>query len=266
MMANWRWSLMGFGLLWAAGASADLVLYGHSMTGAFGMPLSSQEQIWIRNTTLRRDFMDRGRAYTQLFDLAKKQAIIIDHFTRVAEVHDLASLDARTEASAPADALKLRFEPTGNARSLQHWTCKEHAIAASMPARLGNEETVFHLKGTLWLASGVPEEGAIKGLVNQAKKPDFFLGIPAMANVTPAQSRMVSEIIRKLATRGLPCAGELDGSYEGSGPLVNLARKMPTRFSITFQKFSSEPIKPEMFVVPAGYQQVQRPLPPMPVR
>lgn len=266
MMVKRQWMLAVAVLAWSTGLRADLVLSGHSVTSAFNMPLSSQEQLWIRNTSLRRDFMDRGRAYTHLFDLARKQAVIIDHFSRTAELHDLGTLDARTEASAPASGLKLKFEPTGNARPLQNWTCKEYAIEASMPARLGNEVTVFHLKGAIWVASGMPEEASIKDLVNESKKPGFFLGIPAMANVTPAHSRMMSEVIRKLASKGLPCAGEVEGSYEGSGPLVNLARKMPSKFSVTFQKFSSDPIKPDMFTIPAGYYQVQKRLPVMPVQ
>lgn len=250
----------------SAPAGADLVLSGYSVTTAFNMPLSSQEQIWIRDTSVRRDFMDRGRAYTHLFDLAKKQAVIIDHFTRTAELHDLGALGAATEASAPANGLKLKFEPTGKARPLQNWNCKEFSIAASVPARLGSEEAVFHLKGTAWVAGGVPEEAAIKKLVNETKKPGFFLGIPAVASATPAHARLMNEIIRKLATKGLPCAGEVESSYEGGGPMVNLARKMPSKASVTFQKYSAEPIKPEIFVVPAGYQFVKRPSSLMPMQ
>jgi hypothetical protein len=266
VMGKWRVLLTAVLLAWSAGSRADLTLSGYSVVGAFGVPLSSQEQIWIRNTSLRRDFMERGRAYTQLFDLARKQAVIIDHFTRVAELHDLNAPVATTEASMPAGGLKLKFEPTGNARPLLEWSCREFEVAASMPARLGSEETVFHLNGKVWVASGVEEEAAVKGLVSEAKKPGFFLGIPSVARVTPAQSLLMNEIIRKLATKGLPCAGELESSYEGNGPMVNLARKMPSKVSVTFQKYSTEPIKPEMFMVPAGYQQVQRQLPAMPVQ
>jgi hypothetical protein len=265
-MMNRLWLPAVAALAWAAAAHADLVLSGYSVTTAFNMPLSSQEQIWIRDTLVRRDFMDRGRAYTHLFDLSKKQALIIDHFTRVAELHDLKALDATTEASAPASGVKLKFEPTGNARPLQNWSCKEFTIAASMPTRLGSEEAVFHLKGVVWVASGVPEEAAIKALVSEAKKPGFFLGIPAVANVTPAHSRMMNEIIRKLAVKGLPCAGEVESSYEGTGPMVNLARKMPSKASVTFQKYSAEAMRPEMFVVPPGYQFVKRPQSLMPMQ
>lgn len=265
-MRKWRGMLMVAVLACSAPAGADLALSGYSVTSAFNMPLSSQEQIWIHDTLVRRDFMDRGRAYTHLFDLAKRQALIIDHFTRTVELHDLNALGAATEAGAPANGLKLKFEPTGNARPLQNWNCKEFSIAASVPARLGSEEAVFHLKGTVWVAGGVPEEAAIKGLANEAKKPGFFLGIPAVASVTPAHSRLMNEIIRKLAAKGLPCAGEVESSYEGSGPMVNLARKMPSKASVTFQKYSAEPIKPEMFVVPAAYQFVRRPPSPMPLQ
>lgn len=257
-------ALLPLALLLASTQShADLMLSGQSVTGAFGMPLSSQEQIRVHETSVRRDFTDRGRAYTHLFDLAKKQAFVIDHFTRIAEIHDLAGLDASTEASAPAEGLKMKFEPTGNARPLQSWSCKEHELEASIPARLGNEQTVFHLKGKIWIASNVPEQAAIKELASAAKKPDFFLAIPTLAKMAPAQSRIMNEAIRKLASKGMPCAGEIEGSYEGNGPMVNLAKKLPTKVSINFQQFSTDPIKPEQFVLPAGYRVMQRAMPPM---
>lgn len=242
-------------------AQADLALTGHSAIDAFGMPLSSQERVWVRGTAVRRDFTDRGRAYTHLFDLSARQAMIVDHFTRTAEVHDLAALDAATEASTPSASLKLRFEPTGNARPLQTWTCREHELEASVPTRLGIEETLFHLKGRIWLARDVPEQAAVRALVDAAVKPDFFLAVPAVARMAPAYSRVMSEILRKLAPQGLPCGGEIAGSHEGSGPMANLARKMPSRVSLNFQQFSAEPIKPELFVLPAGYQKVMVRLP-----
>ena len=250
-------------LLVATQSRADLVLSGQSVTGAFGMPMTSQERVWLSDLSIRRDFTDRGRAYTHLFDLGKKQAIIIDHFTRMAEVHDLAGLESSTEASAPSEGLKMKFEPTGNARPLQSWSCKEHDLVASIPTRLGNEEATFHLKGKIWVASGVPEQTAIKEMVGATKKKDFYLGIPALARISPAYSQVMNELMRKLAPKGLPCAGELEGSYEGNGPMVNLAKKLPTKLSFNFQQFSIDPIKPEMFVVPPGYRLMQRALPMM---
>jgi hypothetical protein len=251
--------------LGSASARADLSLVGHSAIDAFGTPLSSQERVWVRGTAVRRDFTDRGRAITHLFDLATRQAMIVDHFTRTAEVHDLAALDAATEASAPSGRLKLTFEPTGATRPLQHWTCREHALAASVPTRLGNEETVFHLTGRIWLAQGVPEQAAVRPVVEAAARPGFFLAVPAVARVAPAYAQVMSEVLRKLAPQGLPCAGEVAGTHEGGGPMANLARKLPSRVRLEFQQFSSDPVRPELFDLPVGYQKIPARLPAPPV-
>lgn len=244
--------------LWPLAGHADLALTGYSVAGAFNMPLSSQEQIWIHDSSVRRDFIDRGRAQTQLFDMAKRQVAVIDHTTRLIEIHDLKSLQATAEVNAPASALKMTLEPTGQSRPLLTWKCEAYTLNASVPARLGNEETIFHLKGQVWVARGVPEQAAVKQLVKLARQPGFFMGVPAVAKIAPAQAQMLSEIVSKLAPKGLPCAGELDVSYEGNGPMANLAKRMPTKLSVTFQDFSSTPIKPEVFAIPAGYQQIRR--------
>lgn len=230
-------------------AHADLVLTGYSAAG----PLSTQERIWIREGQLRRDFIDRGRAYTHLFDLAKRQVALIDHVSRQVEMHDLKSLQAGAEMGAPASTLKFTLEPTGETRALRHWKCEAHLLTASMPTRLGHEETAFHLNGKVWVARGTPEQAAVKKWVEMAQQRDFFLGIPAAVKATPAQARMLSDLVRELAPRGLPCGGELDARYEGNGPMANLAKRIPARLTLSIQDFNAAPIKPEMFVVPDGY-------------
>ncbi|MEW6120169.1 MAG: hypothetical protein AB1593_08770 [Pseudomonadota bacterium] len=231
-------------------AQADLALTGYSAAG----PLSTQERIWIREGQVRRDFVDRGRAYTHLFDLGKRQVALIDHVARLVELHDLKSLQAGTEIGAPTSALKLSLDPTGETRPLRHWNCEAHTLAASMPTRLGPEETVFHLNGKVWVARGTPEQAAVKKLIDMTRQKDFFLGIPAAVKATPAQAKMLSELVRELAPRGLPCGGELDARYEGTGPMANLARRLPARLSLSIQDFSNTPIKPELFELPEGYQ------------
>jgi hypothetical protein len=235
---------------------ADLTLSGYSVIGSFGMPVSGQEQVMIHKTSVRRDSIDRGRAYTQLFDLDKHQAVVIDHFFRRAEVYDLNAIQANAEVSAPVSELKLQIERKDGKYMLRDWTCREYDVAASIPARMGNEETLFQLKGEIWLAKGVRELSEVRSLVKLARKPDFFLAIPEVARIMPAQARAMSELIRKLAPRGLPCKGEIEFSYEGNGPMANLARKMPTKVGFTFQNYSTDPVAENAFAIPAGYQVV----------
>jgi hypothetical protein len=230
-------------------ARADLALTGYSAAG----PFSTQERIWIREGRLRRDFVDRGRAYTHLFDLDKRQVSVVDHLARLIEVHDLQSLQAGTEVGAPANVPKLNLAPTGETRMLRHWKCEAHTLTASMPTRLGQEETVFHLDGKVWLARGAPEQAAVKKLAELGQRKDFFLGVPAAVKATPAQARMLSELVRRLAPLGLPCSGELDARYEGSGPMARLAQRLPARLSLTIQDFADAPVEPGLFDLPAGY-------------
>ncbi len=239
--------------LWPGIGQADLTLTGYSAAGAFGMPISSQESIQIRDTHIRRDYIDRGQSYSNIFDLAKRQVAVIDHAAKKVEIHDLRNLQDTAEISAPASKMKLTMDKTGIVQPLRHWNCEEYILQASIPARLGNEETVFHLSGQIWVANHVPELGEVKKLINLTKQADFFLGIPAVAKVTPAQALLLSEIIRKVAPKGLPCGCDLNTSYEGSGPMANLARKMPTRFNVSFQNISGAPLKADTFKLPVGY-------------
>lgn len=245
----------------ATPAGADLTLSGYSTIGSFGMPMSGQETIMIHKTSIRRDFVDRGRAYTHLFDLATHQAVVLDPLFRRADVYDLGAIRTNTEVSAPVNKLKLEIERTGRTQALHDWSCSEYNLTASMPAVIGTEEIIFHLKGQVWIAEHAPEEAELKDLIKLAKRPDFFLTIPQIASVMPAQARSMSELVRKLAPKGLPCAGQVDVSYEGNGPLANLARKMPTRLGFEFQSYSTKPIPADAFTIPPGYQTVQGQLP-----
>ena len=134
-------------------------------------------------------------------------------------------------------------------------------MTASMPAVLGKEEIIFHLKGQVWIAERARELAQVKDLVRLAKSKDFYLAIPEIARIMPAQARSLSELIRKLAPKGLPCAGQIDVSYEGNGPLANLARKMPTQLRVEVQNYSTSPLPADTFDIPAGYQTVPGQLP-----
>lgn len=239
-------------------ATADLTLTGHSTIGSFGTTLAQQERLLIHDTWLRRDFIDRGRSYSHTYDLAKRQVVVMDHSFRSAEIHDLAALGTAAEVSAPAEKLELSVTRTGRKRPLGSWTCAEHAVSASMPALLGTEPVTFALKGTVWLASGVPEQASVKPLVKATQDPTFFLGIPTTVRIAPAQARGVSEIIRRIAPKGLPCGGEAEFSFEGSGPMANLAKKMPARLGVEYQAFSTEAIGKDAFAIPAGYRVIRR--------
>jgi hypothetical protein len=243
--------------------AADLTLTGYSTVGSFGMPMSSQERVMIDGSEVRRDFVDRGRAYTHLFDLGKRTVTVIDHGARTAEIYNLETLRSDVNVKTSENELKLELTPSGRQQSLMKWQCHEYTVKASMPAKLGNEDAIFHMDGKIWLAQGVPEQSQVKRLVKMVREPDFFLAAPSVARMMPAQAEAMNEIIRKMASRGLPCSGEVEVSYEGNGPMASLAKRMPTRLGFTFQSYTTEPVSSDAFAIPRGYLVLNPKTPPM---
>ncbi len=81
-------------------ARADLTLTGRSALSALGRTTAGQEVLQIKGDRLRRDVMDRGRAFSFLFDLEGRQITVIDHGMKVAEVHSTKDLKASENLAA----------------------------------------------------------------------------------------------------------------------------------------------------------------------
>jgi hypothetical protein len=53
---------------------------------------------------------------------------------------------------------------------------------------------------------------------------------------------------------GLPCLSEIEMNYEGTGPMIDMLRKMGAmKVTSRLTAISVAPIDPELFAVPAGY-------------
>jgi hypothetical protein len=239
-------------------ARAELTLNGRSTVVAMGMQGAGKEKVWLDNTRIRRDMVDRGKAYSNLFDLKAKEVTIVDHSLRQATVYSTASLKAQTDASVDSKAIKLEVKPTGRTHTLQKWPCVEHSISLAMPAEIGGEKLSFEMEGTLWLARNTAEQRETAAVLKLMQDPDFFMGIPTLAKTSPVQARGISEAIRRVAPMGLLCSVDVSLKYEGTGRVATLSKKMASRISLTYDDYSTESIPKGTFDVPAGYQVVRQ--------
>lgn len=238
-------------------ARADLSLIGRSTVNAMGMQGIGQEGLWLRKTKLRRDMIDRGKAYSHLYDLATREITIIDHSLRQASVYAMSALNQDADARFSSKNLRLDLTPTGRRHQLQSWNCLENRIHVAMPIELAGEKVSFEMVGTLWLAKNEPEQAETEPFVKAAQEPDFFMGIPALARKSPAQAKGISEVVKRLAPLGLLCAVDVETRYEGTGRMAELSRKMASRIAVTYEKYSTEALKEEVFRIPEGYQVVR---------
>lgn len=256
-----KWSpipLLVAALALPSSAQADLTLNGRSTVVAMGMQGTGKEKVWLDNTLIRRDMVDRGKSYTNVFDLKAKEVTIIDHSLRQATVYATSSLKQETEASVDSKAIKLEVKPTGRTHTLQKWPCVEHTLSLTMPAEIGGEKLSFEMEGTLWLARNTPEQKETAAVLRLMQDPEFFMGIPALAKASPVQARGISEAIRRIAPMGLLCSVDVNLKYEGTGRIAQLSRKMASRISLTYDDYSTDAIAKDVFGVPAGYRVVRQ--------
>jgi len=256
MMHAFVW-LASLVLAIATPARADLSMVGRSTVNAMGMQGIGQEGLWLRKTKLRRDLVDRGKAYSHLYDLATREITIIDHSLRQATVYAMSALNQDADARFSSKNLRLDLTPTGRRHQLQGWNCLENRLHVAMPVEIAGERVSFEMVGAIWLARNEPEQTATEAFVKAAQEPDFFMGIPALARKSPAQARGMSEVVKRLAPLGLLCAVDVETRYEGAGRMAELSRKLASRIAVTYEKYSTDALKEEVFRIPEGYQVVR---------
>jgi hypothetical protein len=238
-------------------ASADLTLTGRSSVAAMGMPSIGQEKLLLQKHRLRRDLVDRGRAYSYLFDLKEQQVVLLDHAFRTAEVRSLAKVDKPAVKAKKSD-LKLDLVKTGKEHSIRHWKCEEHTVQAEMPAQLGTDPVTFRMLGTVWLAAKTPEQKEMAALREAAGDPNYLLGMPSMAQAPVEQTRAIGETIQQLTGKGILCGFDLETRYEGTGRMAEVARKMATHLRLAYESFSTDALAEDTFAIPASYLVTRR--------
>jgi hypothetical protein len=242
------------GLAAIATAHADITLKGRSGLVALNMPNLGQEALYLKRDRLRRDLTDRGRNYSFLYDLTRREVTYIDHAMRQATTRNLAAVAKGQEGSAVRE-MKLKLTPTGRKQGLGPWTCVEHDIDASLPAEMANKEQVLILlTGRLWIAPKTKEQQAFDPFIKSIQAQDFFIGATAQGRVETAQTQGVKEVLRRVLPRGMLCAADFQLSYEGNGPMANLGRRMATRMSIVYNTYSADPLEDSLFEIPQNYR------------
>ena len=242
------------GIVAMQSVQADLSMTGRSKVVAMGMQGVGQEGVWLKGPQIRRDLIDRGKAYSHLYDVKKHEITVIDHSQRTAQIYAMASLNQSVDARVSSKELKLDLKPTGRSHAMQKWNCEEYTLAAAMPAEVGGEKVSFTMTGNVWLARDTAEQKEAAAFVNAAQTPDFFMGIPALAKSSPEQARGMSEIVRRMAPKGLLCAVDVKTKYEGSGRMAALSNKLDSRISLTYEQYGSAPLKADVFDIPKGYR------------
>lgn len=244
------------GLALLAPAWADMTLIGRSGLIAMNKPNIGQEALYLKKNHLRRDFTSRGRTYSYIYDLERREFAVVDHLLTRVEVYALSNVSV--EGQGKADDLNLELTASGEKHPLQHWDCEMHTLEASQPAMLGPEKVTLLLRGQVWMARKAPEKKQLAPFLRAIEAENFFMGTPGQTGSAPAQTEGVNEVVRRILSKGMICAGEIDIQYLGNGPMASLGRRLATRMKIVWETISDAPIDDAAFIIPKGYEIIRR--------
>lgn len=251
------WVAVGLSLM-APPTLADITLVGRSAIVAMNLQGAGQEKVWLDSTQVRRDLLDRGKAYSNLYDMKAHEITVLDHSQHLATVYDMTVLKQQLHVAVDEKAIKLDLQPTGRRHMLKRWPCIEHRLDFAMPAEVGEEKLSFEMAGTVWLAKNTPEQKETAAVLKLMQAPDFFMGVPGLNRSSQIQAQGLSVAVRRIAPLGLLCSVDVDMKYEGSGRVAALSKKMTSRVSLTFDDYDTTPIAKGTFEIPQGYRVVRQ--------
>jgi hypothetical protein len=234
-------------------AMADFTLNGRSTVMTMGMNQTGREALMVKDQQMRRDLSERGRNYSYLYDLKRKEVTVIDHLMRTAEVR---ALTARGRTSNGSN-MSFNIKPTGRNSALGDWHCEEFDLNASMPIEWGTEKATVHLEGHVWLDRKASERKELAPFMQTIENEDFFAG--TTANNTPGaptapQVRIFNEAARKMLSRGMVCATQISFKFDGAGPMADLARRSQTRAGMAYETHADTVLTEAQFAIPTGYR------------
>ena len=107
------------------------------------------------------------------------------------------------------------------------------------------------MKGSTWIATS---SAAASEFINfQRAAREAGLSMPTNLFGGPGAPDPTSQ---SAAMEGLPCLSEIDVSYEGTGPMIEMMKKVgPMKVTSRLTEVSLAPVDPEIFAVPNGYRE-----------
>ena len=234
----------------------------------------------IQGLKARTDMEIMGRAIATVTDVASKQIFLLDPAQktvhRIASGRPSGSPSANTPAGGlndfPMPTMEATVEPTGQTRDIAGQSCSEfrsvmtmhmgQMTGAQMPPEVvaAIKGTRMVMKGSTWISTSTP--GASEFIKFQEAVRAAGLAVPMTMFGGPNAPDPLSQAVSR--AEGLPCLTEMEVNYEGTGPMIDVLKKMGTmKVTSRIAEISLAPIAPDAFDVPPDYtESSQNPLSP----
>jgi hypothetical protein len=233
----------------------------------------------IQGLKSRTDMDVMGRAIVTISDVAAQQMLMLDPTEKtVRRMPPVSSTQPNSAANSGGaftmPKMEVAVAPTGQTKQMGGQSCAEfHIVMTIDMTQVGGALTApdtrdalkdmrMVMKGSTWLSTS--SDGASEFIKFQQAARAAGIAIPTGLfggqNADP-----IAQAVGR--TEGIPCLTEIELDYEGTGPMIEMLKKMGTmKVTSRLTEISLAPIAADMFVVPADYKETpfENPLIPRP--
>ena len=220
----------------------------------------------IKGNKTRSDSDVMNTLVSSIMDLDTKQLIVLNTTAKTAQV---TSLDAPGEKpQTPVPDINVELKASGSKRTIENVTCDDHVFKVTMDMQQFSgqaqvpPEMATMMKGVTVVADGVScvareGKGVAEYIAFQKRAVQSGLMSVAMG-MLPAGGKGggLEKLMAAMASApGLPYVTEINFSFEGTGPMVDMMKQMGGIKMI--QKVTSvttDPISDDLFTVPADFK------------
>jgi hypothetical protein len=215
----------------------------------------------VQGLKSRTDVEVMGRSFATIIDVASKQMLMLDPAQKTARrVTPEQMKNPMGDIQLPK--LDVKVEPTGRTQEISGQSCTEFRMdmtmdmgtmaGAQMPREMADamKDLRMVMKGSTWIAKSTPAAAEFVKFQQAARAINFAVSTNVFAgqNTPDPLSQTLAN------TEGLPCLTEMEATYEGSGPMIDMLKKMGTmKFTSRLEEVSVAPIPADHFAVPADY-------------
>jgi hypothetical protein len=220
----------------------------------------------VKGTKSRTDIEVNGQILSTITDLTTRQVIVLTQGQKMAQVFDVARLQAQA-ASAPAvPKVDVAFEPTGQTQTLVGQLCEQFSFSTSIDisemstlAPQLPKEALEMLKGAkvitkgvIWVSKSAPGAAEYAAYMKAAMAAN--LTTPPVPGLVPAQGNL-DQVMRLFGRAdGIAYLSEADVSLEGNAPILEMLKQLATmKLTNKVTDVSVTPIADDLFAVPADY-------------
>jgi hypothetical protein len=243
-------------LLFAAPAWADVTMT-QTLTGKMANGTNTTR---IKGHKMRVDMKPteagKGPDTSMIFDVDAGKIIIVDHSKKEAMVRATtemgASLSKITEADMQAD-----LTPTSATKTVAGINCTvyDSKVAVKFAPVENQPPLTVSMTGPVCLSKNVPGAADFKEFYNAASQKGFIFTDPAVAKGQPGMAKGMATMMKKWADAGVALSTEMNMSFEGTGMMAEMMKKMgPNKTTTETLKIETGALADDVFAIPAGYK------------